>query len=165
MDEDELKKITTLFENMTASIVELRRKSDDQDKKIQYLENQLVKSLDLNSDTIETVINRFETPIEDLSIRITELENLISSSTQVFALLQESDITTKLQLVDGMFELLTDLPLVNLKILSIFMEYNNKIINNSIDVEFVYTKNSLLQQYLLEYNTLYANFIEETRQN
>lgn len=165
LDEHELKKITTLFENMTASIVSLTKKSEEQDQKIHLLENQLVKSLDLNSDAIDTVANRFQEPIEDLSSRIAELENLLSTSTQVFTLLKESDITTKLQLVDGMFELLADLPLINLKILAIFMEFQNKIIDDSLEEEFIYTKNSQLQKELLEYNTLFANFIEQTRQS
>ena len=165
MNEDELKKITNLFENMTTSIVTLTQKTEEHDKKINYLEEQLIKSLDLNADAIETVTNRFQTPIEDLSDRITELENLISSSTQVFALLKESDIITKLQLIDSMFELLVDLPLINLKILSIFLDFNNKIISDTIDEEFIYTKTSQIQKELLEYNTIYANFIEQTRQS
>ena len=165
MNEDELKKITNLFENMTTSIVTLTQKTEEHDKKINYLEEQLIKSLDLNADAIETVTNRFQTPIEDLSDRITELENLISSSTQVFALLKESDIITKLQLIDSMFELLVVLPLINLKILSIFLDFNNKIISDTIDEEFIYTKTSQIQKELLEYNTIYANFIEQTRQS
>ena len=165
MNEEELNKVTILFENMTASLVQLKEKVEEQDKKIQYLENQLVKSLDLNSDAIETVVNRFETPIEDLSTRITELEALISSSTQVFALLKESDISTKLNLLDNMFELLVDLPLINLKVLSIFMEFNAKMIDNSLNEEFIYDNNNKLQKELLEYNTIYGEFIEQTRQN
>ena len=165
MNEDELKKITNLFENMTTSIVTLTQKTEEHDKKINYLEEQLIKSLDLNADAIETVTNRFQTPIEDLSDKITELENLISSSTQVFALLKESDIITKLQLIDSMFELLVVLPLINLKILSIFLDFNNKIISDTIDEEFIYTKTSQIQKELLEYNTIYANFIEQTRQS
>ena len=159
MNEDELKKITNLFENMTTSIVTLTQKTEEHDKKINYLEEQL------NADAIETVTNRFQTPIEDLSDKITELENLISSSTQVFALLKESDIITKLQLIDSMFELLVVLPLINLKILSIFLDFNNKIISDTIDEEFIYTKTSQIQKELLEYNTIYANFIEQTRQS
>ena len=96
---------------------------------------------------------------------MSELENLISSSTQVFALLKESDILTKLQLVDSMFELLVELPLLNLKILSIFTEFNNNFLNNSINTDFVNAKNSQLQKELLEYNSIYANFIEQTRQS
>ena len=164
MNDQELKKITTLFENMTSQIVQLKVKTEEQDKKIQYLENQLIKSLDLNSDAIETVVNRFETPIEDLITRITELESIISSSTQVFELLKELDIVTKLNLVDSMFELLVDLPLINLKVLSILHEINNKLIDGSFDKEFIYTKTNQLQQELLEYNTLYGDFIEQTRQ-
>ena len=105
MDEIELKKITTLFENMTSSIEQLTQKTNEQDKKIQYLEDQLIKYLDLNSEAMDTIISRFSNPIDDFSSRITDLELLISSETQVFTLLKESDITTKLQMVDGMFNL------------------------------------------------------------
>lgn len=164
LNEEEMNKITKLFENMTASIVQLNEKTDEQEKKIQYLENELEKSLDLNSDAIETVMNRFNTPIEDLSTRISDLETLISNSTQVFALLKESDIPTKLHLVDSMFELLVDLPLINLKILSIFMEFNAKLVDDSLDEEFIYTKNNQLQKQLLEYNTLFSEFIGVTKQ-
>ena len=155
MNEEELKKMTTLFENMTLSIVQLTQKTEEQDKKINYLENQLVKYLDVNSEAIETVISRFKTPIDDLSIRIAELESLISSSTQVFSLLKESDVVTKLNLLDTMFELLVNLPLINLKILSIFHEFNNKIITDSVDKKYIYQKNNQLQEELLEYNTTY----------
>ena len=164
MKEEELNKVTKLFENMTTSIVQLKEKTEAQDKKIQYLENQLLKSLDLNSDPIETVVNRFETPIDDLSTRITELVALISSSTQVISLLKESNIPTKLSLVDRMFELLVGLPLINLKVLSIFMEFNAKLIDNSWDEKFIYTKSNQLQEQLVEYNTFYGEFKEETRQ-
>lgn len=163
MNEEELKKMTTLFENMTLSIVQLTQKTEEQDKKINYLENQLVKYLDVNSEAIETVISRFKTPIDDLSIRIAELESLISSSTQVFSLLKESDVVTKLNLLDTMFELLVNLPLINLKILSIFHEFNNKIITDSVDKKYIYQKNNQLQEELLEYNTTYSDFIEQTR--
>ena len=132
MNEDKLKKVIDLFENMTASIIQLQEKTTEQDKKIQYLETQLLKSLDLNSNAIETVINRFQTPIEDFNSRIAELEALISSSTQVFALLKETDIIPKINLVDKIFDFLIDLPLINLKILSIFNELQHKILDNSI---------------------------------
>lgn len=165
MNEEELNKITSLFENMTASIVQLRDKTEEQDKKINYLEQQLGKSLDLNSEAIETVVNRFQIPIEDLTERINELETLISASTKAFTLLQESDIPTKLNLVDHMFNLLVDLPLINLKVLSIFMEFNAKIVDNSLNQDFINSKNSQLQKELLEYNSLYGEFIEQTRQS
>ena len=165
LNDDELKKITNLFENMTSSIVKLTEKTEEQDRKIRHLENQIIRSLDLNADAIETVTNRFQTPFEDLRIRINELESLIASSTQTFSLLKESDITFRLQRLDIMFELLVDLSLINLRILSIFMEFNNRIIEGSLDEEFMYSKNNQLQKELLEYNKIYGDFIEQTRQD